>query len=167
MTTLTLPEATQVVFDDIGYVPTKGQLPIVIYQGRFILVTGGQQGGKSVLGAKKFQETWAFQYHEMAKHGSVPTIEKPEDPQDPGNVAKGRILLKLNEVLEENKKNGIDYVPSLWEILSRYPSVFKTAGANTPVTGRGRAGGGETQMPYAKLHNTSIEAMVSDQAPQS
>ncbi len=56
MTTLTLPEATQVVFDDIGYVPTKGQLPIVIYQGRFILVTGGQQGGKSVLGAKKFQD---------------------------------------------------------------------------------------------------------------
>ena len=56
MTTLTLPEATQSVFDDIGYTPTKGQLPIVIYQGRFILTTGGQQGGKSELAAKKFQD---------------------------------------------------------------------------------------------------------------
>ena len=129
--------------------------------------TTKEEGEQMQEGAKKFQETWAFQYHEMAKHGSVPAIEKPEDPQDPGNVAKSRILLKLKEILDENQKNGIDYVPSLWEILSRYPSVFKTAGANTPVAGRGRAGGEETRMPYAKLHGTPIETMVADQAPQS
>lgn len=56
MTTHTLPEATQGIFEDVGYTPTSGQLPIVLYQGRFILVTGGQQAGKSELGAKKFQD---------------------------------------------------------------------------------------------------------------
>ena len=56
MTTLTLPKTTAGIFEDMGYTPTKGQLPIVLYQGRFILVTGGQQAGKSELGAKKFQD---------------------------------------------------------------------------------------------------------------
>ena len=129
--------------------------------------TTKEQDDKLQEGAKNFQQTWTYQYEQMAINGGVPKIEKPQDPQDPGNIAKGRILLKLNEVLEENKKNGIDYVPSLWEILSRYPNVFKTAGANVPVAGRGRTTGGETRMPYAKLHNTPIETMVADQAPQS
>lgn len=114
-------------------------------------------------GAKNFQQTWAYQYGEMANLGNVPKIEKPQDPQDPGNVAKSRLLLKLKEVLDENAKNGVDYVPSLWEILSRYPNVLKAAGANVPVSGGGRTSVGDARMSYEKLHNTSVEDMVVNQ----
>lgn len=126
-----------------------------------------EQQEKLQTGAEEYKVSWTYQYNEMAKHGSVPAVEKPQDPQDPGNIARGRLLLKLGQVLEENKKNGIDYVPSLWEILSRFPNVLRTAGADTPVAGRGRSGGGEKRMPYAKLHGTPIETMVADQAPKN
>lgn len=125
--------------------------------------TTKEQEEKLQEGAKNFQETWAYQYTEMATLGNVPKIEKPQDPQDPGNVAKSRLLLKLKEVLDENEKNGVDYVPSLWEIMSKYPNVLKTAGANVPVSGRGRTTADAPRMPYDKLHKTSIETMVEDQ----
>ncbi len=125
--------------------------------------TTKEQEEKLQEGAKNFQQVWAYQYVEMANLGNVPKIEKPQDPQDPGNVAKARLLLKLKEVLDENKKNNVDYVPSLWEILSRYPNVLKTAGANVPVSGGGRTSVDNARISYEKLHATPIEEMIPSQ----
>ena len=53
-----LPPATQGLFDQVGYTPTAGQLPIVLYDGRFLLVTGGLQSGKTETFTKIFLPRW-------------------------------------------------------------------------------------------------------------
>ena len=45
---------TKVVFDMIQYVPTEGQNPILLAPESELLVAGGFQAGKSVLGSKVF-----------------------------------------------------------------------------------------------------------------
>ena len=44
---------TQALFQVTGFVPTAGQAPILTCRARNIVVTGGEQSGKSVTGAKK------------------------------------------------------------------------------------------------------------------
>ncbi len=115
-------------------------------------------------GAKNFQETWNRDFTEMSTLGMVPKIVDANNQNDPGRLAKTKILLKLKEVIDENEKNGIDHVPSLWEIMSRFPNVFKTntvAGANTPVSGGGNSGAGMGNNQYSQLHHTSIEEMLA------
>ena len=50
----TLPSATQAIFQQVGYTPTDGQLPIVLSSCRFLLVTGGLQSGKTETFVKIF-----------------------------------------------------------------------------------------------------------------
>jgi hypothetical protein len=115
-------------------------------------------------GAQTFRELWNRDYTEMANNGMVPKIEKADDPNDPGNQAKTRVLAQLKKVLDENAAKGVDYVPTLWEIMARYPETLKTettTGANAPVSGGGKsmgAGGDE----YQRIHNTPIEDMLSN-----
>ena len=47
-------QRTRVIFDMIGYIPTEGQVPILLAQEDELLVAGGFQSGKSVLGAATF-----------------------------------------------------------------------------------------------------------------
>ncbi len=115
-------------------------------------------------GAETFQKMWARDYAEMANLGMVPKIDKADDTNDLGNVAKSRILLKLKELITENEKLGEDQVPSLWEVMQRFPNIHKTetvTGSNAPITG---GGGAPTSQPsdYARIHNTPIEVMVAD-----
>jgi hypothetical protein len=114
-------------------------------------------------GAKTFQNLWARDYTEMANLKMVPPITKAGDKNDPGEIAKSRILLKLRELIDENEKNGIDYVPSLWEVMQRFPNVWRSetkTGANAPVSG---GGGNSMSVPseYDRLHNTPLTAMVA------
>lgn len=114
-------------------------------------------------GAQRFQSLWKSQYEELAATGRVPKITNPADKNDPGNLAKVKILTKLSEKLRENQANGVDYVPTLKEIFYEHPDVLSTAtttGADAPISGGGRAmatGGG---LPYDQLHKADTEDLI-------
>ena len=118
-------------------------------------------------GAKNFQNMWVRDYNEMAKLNRVPAIVNATDKNDPGNIAKTKILFKLSEVLKENEAAGIDYVPSMWEIIARFPNVLRTettAGATAPVSGGGSNPSANANQDYQRMHNTPIETMVANKA---
>ena len=121
------------------------------------------QAKKLEEGSKTFQSMWTHDYSEMIKVGMVPPITNAEDTNDLGNVAKTKILVKLSEVLKQNETDGVDYVPTMWEIMSRHPNLLRTettAGVNSPVSGGGRIAGGAVDHSYQRIHNTPIEDMV-------
>ena len=45
-------ERSQVLFDTVGFVPTRPQNEILKADKRFVLVTGGEQAGKSMMASK-------------------------------------------------------------------------------------------------------------------
>jgi len=116
-------------------------------------------------GATRFQTLWKNQYNELAESGRVPKILKPEDKNDPGNIAKVKILTKLSQIIKENEANGIDYVPTLKEVFYENPNLLRTdtiAGATTPVAGRGRSVAPGEVLPYDRLHKTNLEDIVKE-----
>ena len=114
-------------------------------------------------GAEKFKQLWADQYTDLADQGKVPKITNADDPNDPGNQAKTKILTKLKQILDENEKNGVDYVPTLKEVYYETPNILSTetqAGANVPISGGGRSTTPNAGMSYEQLNKTPIEDMV-------
>lgn len=114
-------------------------------------------------GAKRFQTLWSNQYAELAEGGKLPKVVDAQNKNDPGNVARVRLLTKLKQVIDENAAKGIDYVPTLKEIFYEYPDVLRTdtvAGGNAPVSGGGRSTTPNNGLPYDQLHKKSLEDMV-------
>ncbi len=114
-------------------------------------------------GAQRFQTLWKNQYAELAESGRVPKIENPDDKNDPGNVAKVKILTKLSQIIKENEEKGIDYVPTLKEVFYENPNILRTdtvAGATTPISGGGRTTAQTGALKYDVLHKTDIEDLV-------
>lgn len=125
-----------------------------------------QQEAQLQEGANRFRTLWTNQYNELAEKGLVPKIEKQDDKNDPGNLAKVKILTRLKQVIDENKKNGIDYVPTIKEIFYENPDILRTetqTGANAPVSGGGRSTAVAGGMPIDKLRKTSFEDLVAGQ----
>lgn len=74
-TNKSLLPVTKKLFDTVGYVPTTGQLPIVLNTSRFILVTGGLQSGKTETFTKKFLDLWSrdiTKWQPCVKLGRIP-----------------------------------------------------------------------------------------------
>ncbi len=78
MTTLTKPlfdERTTHLYEQMGFEATERQLPILVDDARFILVTGGSQAGKSYLaGPKLVKEFWIDQERGKANNYRFPLI---------------------------------------------------------------------------------------------
>lgn len=115
-------------------------------------------------GAQRFQTLWKNQYAELAEMGRVPKIVTPEDKNDPGNVAKVKILTKLSQMIKDNEAKGIDYVPTLKEVFYENPDLLRTdtvAGATVPVSGGGRTIAATGALKYDALHKAGIEDLVA------
>ena len=128
--------------------------------------TQRQQDQQLQEGAKRFQTLWAGQYNELAERNLVPKITKAEDKNDPGNVAKVKILTKLKQMIDENQKKGVDYVPTLKEVFYENPNVLRTettTGANAPISGGGRSTANGNMRSVGQLRETSFEDLVSEQ----
>lgn len=121
-------------------------------------------------GAERFRTLWKDQYNQLAESGRVPKIVNAADKNDPGNVAKIKILIKLSQIIKENQEKGIDYVPTLKEVFYENPNIISTAtvaGADSPVSGGGRAPTPGGPMPYDQLKKTSIEDLVANRNSSS
>ena len=115
-------------------------------------------------GAGRFQSLWTNQYTELAESGRVPKITNADDKNDPGNVAKVKILSKLKEILDINQAKGIDYVPTLKEVFYENLDILNTstAGENAPISGGGRTiSNGSNSLPYNELNKTSTDELVA------
>lgn len=125
--------------------------------------TAQEQQQKQVQeGAARFQTLWKSQYTELGEKGLVPKVVNAEDKNDPGNIARVKLLTKLSEVIKHNQANGIDYVPTLKEVYYENPNILteEVAGGDVPISGGGRTMGAGAQMPYDKLHNSSFEELL-------
>ena len=125
--------------------------------------TAQEQQQKQVQeGAARFQTLWKSQYTELGEKGLVPKVVNAEDKNDPGNIARVKLLTKLSEVIKHNQANGIDYVPTLKEVYYENPNILteEVAGGDAPISGGGRTMGAGAQMPYDKLHNSSFEELL-------
>ena len=115
-------------------------------------------------GGKEYQELWTRDFSELVKLGHAPAIVNPADANDPGIIARTKIMVKIKEIMDQNKAAGLDIVPTMWEIMSRFPNVLTletTTGANVPISGGG--GNAPTTTPdYDRIHSTPIETMVAD-----
>lgn len=60
---------TQEVFEQIGLTPTDGQLPFIEARERFLQLTGGIQGGKSVAAAAKVIDNYGYDLLNNPKDG--------------------------------------------------------------------------------------------------
>jgi len=117
-------------------------------------------------GAQRFQTLWANQYNELAEAGRVPKITNKDDKNDPGNVVKVKILTKMKQIIDENEKNGIDYVPTLKEVFYENPNILRmetAAGANVPISGGGRSTTPNSGLTYDQLHKTDMDDLVKGQ----
>ena len=78
---------------------------------------------------------WYSQYNQMARLGKVPAVTKADDQNDKGVQARRKIILTIGKMIEENKKNGIDYVPTVSDILISQPNILKIPGDDLPISG--------------------------------
>ena len=115
-------------------------------------------------GAKEYQELWTRDYNELAKIGRAPAIVNAADANDPGIIARSKIMLKVKEVMDQNRAAGLDVVPTMWEIMSRFPDVLTLetiTGANVPISGAGK-NVPTTTPDYDRIHNTPMTEMVAN-----
>ena len=101
---------------------------------------------------------WYAQYNQMASLGKVPRIANESDKNDRGVASRRKIILAIGKVIEENKKQGVEYVPSISDILIQYPNVLSgLPGGDLPISGNtvpSEPGGG---LPYKTLNKMSIK----------
>jgi len=115
-----------------------------------------------------FVKLWTNQFNQLAESNRVPKIVNANDANDPGRVAKNKILLKLHQIIKDNEAKGIDYVPTLKEVFYENPDILKeVAGANTPVSGGGRTTTATQGMGYPELHNTPMSTIVEKAVKES
>jgi len=94
---------------------------------------------------------WDSQYTQLAQSGKVPAIKKLSDPNDPGVVAKRKMIMAIGKVIEQNKAKGIEYTPTVAEILVNYPTVLDgPPGADLPISGSTAGVSNSPQVNYQK-----------------
>lgn len=81
---------------------------------------------------------WHFQFSELSRLGKVPVIKDATDPTDEGVVARRKLIMSIGTIIDETRKTNptSDHVPSISEVLVRFPDVLKgPPGANLPISG--------------------------------
>ena len=115
---------------------------------------------------QKVDETiknWYAQYNQLARIGKVPPVTNEGDRSDKGVNARKKIILAIGQMIEENKKAGVDYVPSIADAMLARPNVLTAAppGADLPISGNTSAtesGGG---LPYKSISKMSFKDIAT------
>lgn len=109
---------------------------------------------------------WHGQYNQMARMGKVPEIVKADDENDKGVVARKKIILKIGQMIEENKKNGNgDYVPTIADVLVSYPNVLRgVPGDDLPISGNTQTRQNENSFSNKEIKSKSFEQIAQEGA---
>src|SRR3990167_225053 len=108
--------------------------------------------------------SWYTQYTQLANLGKVPRILKEGDQTDKGMQARKKLILAIGKKIEDNKKNGVNYVPSISDVLIENPNVLKgPPGADLPISGNTQAAE-EGGFSYKEIANKSFEQIAREGA---
>ncbi len=105
---------------------------------------------------------WHTQYSELSRLGKVPVIKNEADEQDEGVEARKKIILAMGGIISEMQKvnPNSDYLPSISEVLVRFPNVLKgPPGADLPISGNTAVRENADSFSYEK----DIAGMTFDQ----
>lgn len=106
--------------------------------------------------------SWFTQYNQMAKLGKVPAMKENKEG-DPGYDARKKLIIAIGKMIEQNKAQGVEYTPSIADVLVAYPDVLKgPPGADLPISGNTAVRENESIMDYKELHNKSFEDIASE-----
>ena len=105
---------------------------------------------------------WHSQYEAVGRAGKVPKVENAQDPNDKGVVARRKIILGIGKIREENKKQGIDHIPTISEVLLTYPNILSgPPGADLPISGNTRVKEEGDSFTYPELHEPTFEEIAA------
>jgi hypothetical protein len=107
--------------------------------------------------------TWYGQYNQLARIGKVPPVTKADDPNDKGVMARRQIIIAIGKMIEENKKNGIEYVPSISDVLISYPNILKgPPGADLPISGNTQVREPQDAFTHKEIRDKSFEEIARE-----
>lgn len=104
---------------------------------------------------------WYTQYNILARSGKVPPIKNAGDENDSGLQARKKIILAIGKMIEQNKSQGIDYTPTISDVLVTYPQVLQgPPGADLPISGNTAVRENEDSFKYDSIHKKSFEEIA-------
>jgi len=79
---------------------------------------------------------WHSQYESLSRMGKVPKVEDAKNTDDKGLQARKKLIQQIGKMIDENKKNGIQYTPTVQDALLANPSIMDgVPGADLPISG--------------------------------
>jgi len=104
---------------------------------------------------------WYSQYDQMARLGKVPQMKQAVEG-DPGYDARKKIILAIGEMINENKQKGVDYTPSISDVLIANPQVLEgVPGANLPISGNTQVRESAADFKHSDITSKSWEEIAS------
>ena len=104
---------------------------------------------------------WYTQYNQLAKSGKVPTIKNSNDENDVGVQARKKIIIAIGKMVDENKKQGVEYVPSVSDVLLSNPEVLSALpGADLPISGNTQAQENNASFSHQEVRTKSFEELA-------
>lgn len=94
---------------------------------------------------------WYNEYNTYAKAGKVPEIKNADDENDPGVVARRKLIQALGQMKQQGKD-----VTSLSQVLLLNPNALQAPGADAPVSGEGNPAGDPQTFKNSEIRNKSF-----------
>lgn len=106
---------------------------------------------------------WHTQYSQLAIAGKVPVIKNENDTNDRGVVARRKFIQAIGKMIDTNKLQGVDYVPSVADVLVMNPDVLKgPAGANMPISGATPVQGDSDSFSNKEIRGKTMAQIASE-----
>jgi len=79
---------------------------------------------------------WHSQYESLSSMGKVPKVEDANNTNDKGLQSRKKLIQQIGKMIDENKKSGIEYTPTVQDALLANPSILSgVPGADLPISG--------------------------------
>jgi len=110
--------------------------------------------------------SWHRQYNDLARLGKVPVIKNPTDQNDPGVVARRKIIMGIGKLIDEQKQSDPtnSYTPSISDVLLRAPDILKAPpGADLPISGDTSVRENQDSFSYKDIHSKSFQEIIDSE----
>lgn len=104
---------------------------------------------------------WYSQYNQLARMGKVPQIKENKEG-DAGYDARKKLIMAIGKMIEENKSQGVDYTPSISDVLVSNPNAVEgVPGSNLPISGNTQVRETGESFKYSDIKDKSFEEILA------
>jgi len=104
---------------------------------------------------------WYTQYNQLSKLGKVPQMKEAKEG-DAGYDARKKLILAIGKMIEQNRSQGIEYTPSISDILVAHPQVLEgPPGADLPISGNTQVRETGESFKYKDIKEKSFEEIAA------